>query len=524
LLDHFLLLRKDVAGSGEVRLSMLEMLREYALEQLQARGEVAATQQGHAYYCLALAEAASPELTGAQQVSWFERLEREYENLRAALRWAIAADEGEVGLRLAGALWRFWYTRGRLSEGRAWLAEFLALTGEDVAGRLAALRARALQGAGNLASQQGDHEQAEAYQTAALALYRALGDQEKIASTLNNMNLVSMRRGNYARATELVEESLAVYRTLGNTYNIALTLHNLGTLVHLQGWYDQAARLYEESLALRRSLRDARGIASTLNNWGDAAREQGHYPRATTLLEEALALYRDLGAKQGMATTLCNLGNMAYDRGKLKRARALGTQALHLVQEVGETWFYPAFLTLLGKIAYQHKEYGRAAALHEESLALRRSARDLPGIAESLAHLGQAAQAQGDAAQATALYEECLSTYHTLQIRHGVAPCLEGWAKLLLAQGNAEQAATLLGAAAALREEIGAPLPPIERAAYDRLLADTRLTLGAAGFSATWTAGQSMPVEGLLTEAQSAASRQDAIVPQKQGHQGPVLR
>ena len=162
------------------------------------------------------------------------------------------------------------------------------------------------------------------------------------------------------------------------------------------------------------------------------------------------------------------------------------------------------FLLLLGKIAYQHKEYGRAAALHEESLSLRRSTRDLLGIAESLAHLGQVAQAQGDAVRATAFYQESLSAYHRLRIRHGVAPCLEGWAKLLLAQGRAEQAVRLLGGAAMLREGLGTPLPPIERASYDRLLAETRLALGAGGFTAAWTAGQARHLEDLLPEAQHA--------------------
>ena len=156
LLDQFLLQREEVAGSGEVRLGMLEMLREYAQEQLEACGEVEATQRGHAHYYLALAEAASPELTSAQQARWFARLEREYENLRAALRWARAADEGEVGLRLAGALWRFWYTRGHLSEGRAWLAVFLALTRRGYTGAPGAPAGAGTPGSRHLASQQGE--------------------------------------------------------------------------------------------------------------------------------------------------------------------------------------------------------------------------------------------------------------------------------------------------------------------------------------------------------------------------------
>src|SRR5579871_915705 len=115
--DHSLLTVEEQAD-GTLRFGLLETIRAYAWERAEAAGEAAALRRAHAAYFLALAEGAEPALKGAEQAVWLERLEREHDNLRAALRWAVESAEGEMGLRLGGALWRFWYVRGHLSEGR----------------------------------------------------------------------------------------------------------------------------------------------------------------------------------------------------------------------------------------------------------------------------------------------------------------------------------------------------------------------------------------------------------------------
>ena len=506
LVDHHLLRREEVAEGRDVRLGMLEMMREYALEQLQARGEMAVIQQAHARYYLALAEMAERQLHGPEQAAWIERLAHEQDNLRAALRWALEQQEVETSLRLAGALWRFWSTWGQLSEGRRALAEVLALVHDEAPAALQPLRAKALNGAGVLASRQGDYRRAAELHSEALMLYPMMGDKRGIASALNNLGGIAHDQGDYARAAALWEESLAVRRELGDTASILIALHNLGTLAHFQGEYRRAALLYEESLALCRPLGDKRSMAPCLNNWGDLAREQGEYAHARALLEESLAVSQMLGSKQWMAAALDNLGSIAYDQGDLEQAEALCTESLHLLQELGEDWFRSDALSILGKVAFQQEAYGQATALHEESLALRRGMRDQQGSAEALVHLGQLAQVQSVRQGAAHRYREALEIYQALHTKHRVAPCLEGMAELAIAQGIPEQAARLLGAASALRDELGTPLPPVERVAYGRLLAATRQALGDERFTRAWATGRAMPFEEFLAEALNAAA------------------
>ena len=126
---------------------MLETIREFGLEQLATAGEEELVRQRHAAWCLALAERAEPNLVGPEQRQWALRLEREHANLRAAHVWLMTRGEAEPALRLADALWVFWFLRGHLREGSEWLAQVLAIEPDA----FPAERVRVLWGAGMLA-------------------------------------------------------------------------------------------------------------------------------------------------------------------------------------------------------------------------------------------------------------------------------------------------------------------------------------------------------------------------------------
>ena len=216
---------------GTPRFAMLETLREYGLERLGGAGEAEATRRAHADLFLALAEAAEPALTGPEQGVWLGRLETEHDNLRASLDWTLGSERGDTGLRLAGRLSLFWLIRGHFVEGRAWLERALARSGKE----LSPERAKALLGAGNLATRQGDLPSAIALHEAALTLHRELGDKRGVAATLDALGLVAQIQGNLTRAAGLLEESLALERGLGNRRGEAGSLHNLALLAHRQG-------------------------------------------------------------------------------------------------------------------------------------------------------------------------------------------------------------------------------------------------------------------------------------------------
>jgi predicted ATPase/Tfp pilus assembly protein PilF len=325
------LLRHEEGGAEKPRFTMLETIREYAVEQLAASGEAEALQQAHAPYFLALVEEAEPELRGAQGVAWLERLEVEHDNLRAALRWMQERDAVQTGLRLAGALWWFWVMRGYLSEGRKWLADTLS---QPRAAIDSSVRAKALNGAGALARMQGDYTSARSLLEESLTISREVGDKSSIARSLNNLGIVADYQGDYAAAHALYEESLTIYRELGDKQGIANLLNNLGYLAYYQGDYAAAHALLEEGLTIFRELGDKWGIAESLGSLGLVAHAQGDYAAARALLEERLALYRELGEKLGIAYALEGFMRLAA-QGEVERVARLGGAAEALREAIG---------------------------------------------------------------------------------------------------------------------------------------------------------------------------------------------
>ncbi len=309
LLDKSLLRREDGPG-GEARFVMLETIHEYARERLAQRGEEAMLRRAHAGYVLALAQRAEPELTGAGQATWLARLDADYDNVRAALAWVWehAGDGDELGLQLVGALWRFWWIRGHLAEGRRWLEGLLGRGGGSPA-----VRARALNGAGNLAWNQGDYARATAWYEESIALWRRVGDAGGIARALNNLGMVLHEQGDPGGAGARYEESLALHRQQRDLdrWSIAATLNNLGRAVHEQGDRARARALFAESLALKREMDDSVGIATTLGNLADVASADGDYVRAAALYRDSVALYQELGDHGGIASGCEGIAHLA---------------------------------------------------------------------------------------------------------------------------------------------------------------------------------------------------------------------
>ena len=246
----------EASGDGALRYRMLEPVRQYGREQLAARpGKTEHVRERHARYYLALVEAAEPELSGAGQATWLDRLEGELDNLRAAVGWFRESEQGHAHLRLAGALWWFCYLRGHYDEGRGWLEG--ALAGGDDAPPSA--RAKALNGAGFLALLQCEYDPARGQLEEALGLYRVLGDERGVASSSQILGSIARERGDYARAEALHEESLALWRELGDEAGEARSLNYLAYVAWLQQKHQRAKKLCEQTLLRFRRLGDSEG-------------------------------------------------------------------------------------------------------------------------------------------------------------------------------------------------------------------------------------------------------------------------
>lgn len=331
------LLRIRELADGSPRFHMLETVRAYALERLAAAGDVdmEMTRRRHAHYYLTLTSEVAPHLSGPEQAAWLARLAQEHDNLRAALQWTCDSGESETGLRLAGNIWRFWYARSHLSEGRRWLEALLETAGNAVA---PALRAEALARLATLATEQGDYGRAVALAESSLSLCAEVHDMYGSAEALNVLASVAQYQGAYEQSMSLYQRGLAVYRQVGDKAGSARALNNMAAVARAQGDASRAATLFEQSLALGRGLGDVWSIATALDNLGEVARDQGAFEQAAALHEESLALRRGLEDRWGSADSLTNLGRLAAMQGHYQRAWNLYHSGLALYQEVGDTW------------------------------------------------------------------------------------------------------------------------------------------------------------------------------------------
>jgi len=453
LVDKSLLRPEEEAG-GEQRFVMLETIREYAVERLEEGDEAEGVRRRHAAYFLRLAEEAEPRLSGPEQVSWLDRLEREHDNLRAALTWMRERGAGEGGPRLAGALWLFWQMRGYLEEGRRWLDVMLALP----APRDGAARMKALHGAGWLAYEQADYGAAMLRAEEALACATSAGDARGRVTALRFLSIVALDRGQYRRASTLAEECAPLARRLGDGRALAGVLNILGDVAQEQGDYGRAVALYDECMVLRN---DTQGVAYMLSNLGDVARKRGDTRAAAARYANSLAMFRDLGEKRGSAGVLANLGMIAHAEGDEDRAEDFFAEGLALFVELGNRW----------------------------------------GIALSRMGLGDVAHGRGNDEQALASYRESLSLYHAIGHTSGIVGCIERLAGLAAAHGQLERAGRLLGAMAALRDAMGVPLAPADRPAVDRAVAAARLGLGDDVFVVISAEGRALTLGEAIAEA-----------------------
>jgi non-specific serine/threonine protein kinase len=329
------LLKRDTQPDGELRFGMLETIRAFALERLAecAESEEAGRRFRDVY--LALAEEAEPHFTGPRQGVWLDALEREHDNLRSALRWCLDRGAAEEGSRLAGALWRFWFTRRHLSEGSRWLDECLRLEGS--AHIRPETRAKALNGAGNLAQAQGDLERAALLHQESLAVRHALGDPRGIAISLNSLANVAVDLGDYNAARALHEDSLALRRGLGDERGIAIALNNLSVIARDQGDWERAAALSHESAELFKVLGDKQGVALSLVTLGAAQYHLGAHAEATASHQQSLAVFSETENRREIAECLEVLAMLAQTQGYSSHAARLFAAAEAAFEEIGSS-------------------------------------------------------------------------------------------------------------------------------------------------------------------------------------------
>jgi non-specific serine/threonine protein kinase len=307
----------DTNADGGVRYHLLDSVRAYARDRLVEQGELETIRRRHAKHFLKVAERAEAELRGVEQIGWLERLDRDHDNLRQALRWALEHDNSDVGLRLGAALARFWYVRGYLDEGRTWLVLVLAL---PVVPRSQPARARALNGAGNLAWVLGDLARAQGCLRESLALHRELGNDSGLSQVLYDLAKVAIDLGEPGEARKLVGDALTGWRRASDPWGTGVALNLLGELERGRGDLGAAQALYEESLRLFVATADHRGRAVVTHNLAIVAAARGDLHGAAALHRAILPLKQALGDREGIICSLINLADLAVGDGQLEGA------------------------------------------------------------------------------------------------------------------------------------------------------------------------------------------------------------
>jgi predicted ATPase/DNA-binding winged helix-turn-helix (wHTH) protein len=407
LVDKSLLRQVEQAGV-EPRFAMLETIREYGLELLKASGERERMRQLHASYFLDLAERAEPELEGASQKQWLEQLEHEHDNLRAALRRSLEFNETETSLRLARALWWFWYLHGHYREGREWLDRVLKAGG----GEKATLRAGALLGAGVLAFLQCDYGLSKKLLDESLRLARELDDRENVATALQVLGSLAREQGDYKRAVELHEESLARWEEAGDKRGVARSLNYVGFAAWLSGDFGQTRKACEVSRELFGEVGDREGSVWSLLNLAAAAHYEREPERAESFGRESLSISREIGYKEGIAWSLNVLGNVARAGEDYERAAAMLRESLALHDELGDRWRVASVLEALAELAQAKEQPQRAARLFAAAARLRETiGTPLPPVErEDYERHLEAARAQLGEAEFASLWDEGQAT------------------------------------------------------------------------------------------------------------------
>jgi tetratricopeptide (TPR) repeat protein len=454
LVDKSLVAAEELGGSTRYR--FLETIRQYAQEKLQASGETEMLRHRHLTCFLAFAEEQEPILCSAARNAAQSALETEWDNLRAALTWSQTVEDGEIEMRLAGALYEFWRESTLASEGQRFLDHALA---RSQSGRTSsAALAKVLLGLGNVAGTKDAIHTARVRVLGSLTLFRELGDKRHAALALIRLGWLCAQEGDHAQGRAYLEQSVALAREVGDKWLLLAALSALGDILQ-HAELPGARPVLEESLALAHEQGDDQLYAGVLIYVSEIDLRQGDYAVAWSRREQALEMFRRIGRKINIALALGSLGDLARLRG----------------------------------------DYSRAKELYEESLPLWEG--NWFGVGWNLQNLGDVAQYYGDAPRAETLFKESLDYHNRAGEREYMAEALAGLAGVAAVEGQPERAARLFGAAEALRDAIHLSIRVYNRAPYDRYWPMAQASSDEKTLARAWAEGKAMSLQQAIDYA-----------------------
>jgi predicted ATPase/DNA-binding CsgD family transcriptional regulator/transcriptional regulator with XRE-family HTH domain len=338
---------------GLARYRLLETIRQFAAERLRASAEDAKLRCLHRDWFLSFAEQAAQGMPGPNEKQSLDRLDHELENLRLAFEWCVIDAAGlEVGLRVAGRLWWFWYTRNHWQEGRTQLERLLAVPGLAAHPRA---RGEGLYALANILRAQGELTMARTVQQECLEIRRATGDRGGMSHSLGELGRIARSQGDCVSARALLQQALALNDELGDQWGVARQLNALGDVAFIDGDTRSAQALYERSLSTSRVIGDRLGVTTELTQLASVAEAQGQLRQARALLVESLAVQKEDGTRWELSARLERLAGVVCRLGQAHAAAQLfgAAERLREVLEDRRGEWRPA----------QHERYQRNVAL-----------------------------------------------------------------------------------------------------------------------------------------------------------------
>ncbi len=540
LVQHSLV--RVIEANGDPRYNMLETIREYALERLREQGDAGLVHERHTAYFVAFAEEAEPQLRGRDELAWLDRLDTDYANFQAALAWCLEAPDTTETRRIQGwhmsaTLWWYWNIRGHFRDWRHWVVDQV----EQAEAPPPELRGRLYLAAALITHRVGGQAQAVHLFEQSQLLFQACGSIWWYAYGLGEYGwLTFMKEGDQEHAEQIIVERLLVAQQINDPWLVAEAYIGYGDTINEIGKTKDALSILTQGLQLARTVGNSTQIASALQELGECRLSTSTFAMAGEYFRECLGLQRALSDMQGTATALWGLGNVAFYTGDVETNRVFQRERLRIEQELDNTVGVASVLADLAASEWSAGNVAAAEAYCTQSLALGRAdqneekivgalvvqahivfvqddldqviticheiAERAPAINHRLAltfmfHLlGWVALRRNDAASARSHITESFSINpfaHNLVyfIQH-----LEDTAALLSIERQLSLAPCLWGAAEALREQIGAPIWPVERPRYERLVADARSQCDPDAWEAAWNAGLALSQEQATEE------------------------
>ncbi len=444
--------------SGIARYRLLETIQEYVTSKLVAAGEVDQLQERYFNYYLEFAAKASSQLNGPEQVVALSRLLEERDNLNAALHWAQDSDRSEICLRLSESLHDYWVKADRVVEGREWIEQSLAETGEAI-------------------------------------------EPDLLAGSLYCLGVLLYIQGDYTTADQHVRNSQNIYEDLGDKRGVGQAVLTEGTILWHRGRYEEAQARFEQSLRLFREIRDTRSIAEAHHLLGHIDLEQQDRDGARARFEKSLTLFREYGDIYSVTLLEGDLGLLAYLLEEFNDARIYYEENLIYFREVDSRDGIARTLNRLGDLARCQGNYAKAETVYKESLALGKKLEIQSHKLSALHNLGYVSLNQHKLEQSAELFVECLKAYDVLEDRKGIAESLAGIAGVSAASGQLERAARLFGTSQRLLDAMGTEPWPANRIEVERSLVLLRKGMDDENFRTAQEAGRQMNLSEAVEDA-----------------------